>query len=68
MEVKLHVFLTSALDGFKWLASRPGQFNPKEWALVRKPVPTATEWMTLKWLLKKNLEKCQIAITEGIPI
>ena len=57
MEVKLHIFLTSALDGFEWLASRPGHFNPKEGAPVRKPGPTTTKRMTLKWLLKKNLEK-----------
>jgi hypothetical protein len=57
MEVKLHIFLTSALDGFEWLASRPGHFKPKEWAPVRKPVPTTSEWMILKWLSKKYLEK-----------
>ena len=51
VEVKLHIFLTSALDGFEWLASRPGLFNPKEWVRVRKPVPTTTEWMNLEWLL-----------------
>jgi len=27
MEVKLHVFLTSALEGGEWLASRSGRFN-----------------------------------------
>jgi hypothetical protein len=59
VEVKLHIFLTSALDGFEWLASRPGHFNPKEWAPVRKSVPTPTEWMTLTRLFKKNLEKRQ---------
>jgi len=28
MEVKLHAFLTSALDGGKWSASRPCRFTP----------------------------------------
>jgi hypothetical protein len=27
VEVKLHAFLTSALDGSEWLASRPGRFT-----------------------------------------
>jgi hypothetical protein len=28
MEVYLHHFLTSALDGGEWSASRPGRFTP----------------------------------------
>jgi hypothetical protein len=28
MEVEPHAFLTSALDGGKWSASRPGRFTP----------------------------------------
>jgi hypothetical protein len=28
MEIQLHSFLTSALDGNKWLAPRPGCFTP----------------------------------------
>jgi len=54
VEVKVHIFLTSALDGFEWLVSRPGHFNPKEGAPVCKPGPTTAKRMTLKWLLKKN--------------
>jgi hypothetical protein len=27
VEVQLHVFLTSALDGGEWLTSRPGRFT-----------------------------------------
>jgi len=42
VEVKLHIFLTSTLDAFERLASRPGHFNPKEWAPVCKSVPTKT--------------------------
>jgi hypothetical protein len=30
VEVQLHAFLTSALDGGEWSASRPGCFTPKE--------------------------------------
>jgi hypothetical protein len=30
MAVKIHVFLTSALVGSDWKASRPGRFNPGE--------------------------------------
>jgi len=30
MEVRLHAFLTSALDGGEWSVSRPGHFNPRE--------------------------------------
>jgi len=28
MEVQLHAFLTSALNGSEWTASRPGRFTP----------------------------------------
>jgi hypothetical protein len=30
VEAKLHAFLTSALDGSEWSASRPGRFTPRE--------------------------------------
>jgi len=30
VEVQLRAFLTSELNGFKWTASRPGRFNPRE--------------------------------------
>jgi hypothetical protein len=30
MEVELHAFFTSALDGGEWSASRPGRFTPTE--------------------------------------
>jgi hypothetical protein len=33
MEVQLHTFLSSALDGGEWSASRPGRFTPRERAL-----------------------------------
>jgi hypothetical protein len=29
-KVQFHAFLTSALDGGEWLASRPGHFTPGE--------------------------------------
>jgi hypothetical protein len=29
VEAKLHAFLTSALDGGEWSASRPGRFIPR---------------------------------------
>jgi hypothetical protein len=34
VEVELHMFLTSALDGGEWWASRPGRFTPGERAPV----------------------------------
>jgi hypothetical protein len=34
VEVYLHVFLTSALDGSQWSASSPGRFTPREITLV----------------------------------
>jgi hypothetical protein len=34
VEVYLHAFLTSAVDGSDWSASRPGQFT--RWALPDK--------------------------------
>jgi hypothetical protein len=30
MEVQLYAFLTSAVDGGEWSASRPGTFTPRE--------------------------------------
>jgi hypothetical protein len=30
VEVQLHAFLTSELDGGEWSASRPGRFTPRE--------------------------------------
>jgi hypothetical protein len=30
VEVQLHEFLTSALEGVGWSASRSGRFNPRE--------------------------------------
>jgi len=32
VEIQLHAFLTSALDGGEWSASRPGHFTPGETA------------------------------------
>jgi len=29
-DVQIHAILTSAPDGGKWLASRPGRFTPRE--------------------------------------
>jgi hypothetical protein len=34
MDAKIHVFLTSALLGDEWSASRPGRFTPGEEPLV----------------------------------
>jgi hypothetical protein len=34
VDVQIHVFLTSALVGGKWPASRPGRFTPAEKAPV----------------------------------
>jgi hypothetical protein len=36
VEVQLHAFLTSALDGGEWSASRPGRFTPVERAPGKK--------------------------------
>jgi hypothetical protein len=33
VEVQLHAFFISALDGGEWSASRPGSFNHRETAL-----------------------------------
>jgi len=30
VEVQLHAFLTSALDGGEWSVSRPGRFTPRK--------------------------------------
>jgi hypothetical protein len=30
VEAKIHAFLSSVLDGGKWLASRPDRFKPRE--------------------------------------
>jgi len=30
VEIQLHAFLTSALDGGEWSASRPGRFTSQE--------------------------------------
>jgi hypothetical protein len=30
VDVEIHTFLNSALDGGKWSASRPGRFAPRE--------------------------------------
>jgi hypothetical protein len=30
VDVKIHIFLTSALAGGEWSASRPGRFTPRE--------------------------------------
>jgi hypothetical protein len=30
VEILLHAFLTSALDGGEWSASRPSRFSPRE--------------------------------------
>jgi hypothetical protein len=30
VEVQVHAFLTSTLDGGEWSASRPGLFTPRE--------------------------------------
>jgi hypothetical protein len=38
VEVELHAFLTSALDGGEWLASRPSHFTPEK-------VPLAEEYV-----------------------
>jgi hypothetical protein len=35
VEVRLHVFLTSALDGGEWITSRPGRLTP----VKEPPVP-----------------------------
>jgi hypothetical protein len=34
VEVSLHAFLTSALDGGEWSVSRPGRFTPGKELLV----------------------------------
>jgi hypothetical protein len=42
VEVQLHEFLTSALDGGEWSASDPGRFIPRE----RAP---DTHWTEAGW-------------------
>jgi hypothetical protein len=43
VEVQLHAFLTSALDGGEWSASRPGHFTPKERAFPRYPLDSGPQ-------------------------
>jgi hypothetical protein len=53
VQVKLHAFLTSPLDGSECLASRPGRFTPEnrapgthwigEWAVPRLDLDAATK-------------------------
>jgi hypothetical protein len=50
--VQLHSFLTPALDGGMWSASRPGRFIPAE----RNPIPTEYE---PEWAPKANLDTLQ---------
>jgi hypothetical protein len=56
MEVYLHHFLTSVLDGGEWLASRPGRFTPGE-----KPLYTHSieDWMNPRFDLA-GIEKRNI--------
>jgi hypothetical protein len=35
MDVQIHIFLTSALAGGEWSASRPGRFTPGKKARVQ---------------------------------
>jgi hypothetical protein len=52
-DVQIHVFLTSALDGGEWSASRPGRFTPGERA-------SGTHWIGV-WVGSRagldNMEK-----------
>jgi hypothetical protein len=41
---KASSFLTSAVDGGEWSASRPGRFNPGEEATV--PIALESGWLT----------------------
>jgi hypothetical protein len=45
VETQLYAFLTSALDGGEWSASRPGGFTPGE----KAPVPIGEEAV---WVLE----------------
>jgi hypothetical protein len=38
VEVYLHAFLISALDGGEWSTSRPGRFTPRERASATHPI------------------------------
>jgi hypothetical protein len=58
VEVYLHAFLTSALDGAEWLASHPGCFTLHE----STPVPTGKEagWAQagMDVVAKRNVSSC----------
>jgi hypothetical protein len=62
VEVYRHLFLTSALGGGEWSASRPGAVSPRKYPLVlRPPLPTGDWivcWMGLGPSLDVSEEKC----------
>jgi hypothetical protein len=43
VDIWSHIFLTAALVGGEWTASRPGRFNPRERALD-------THWIENGWV------------------
>jgi hypothetical protein len=44
VDVQIHIFLTSALAGVEWSASRPGRFTPGETASV--PIGEDVGWIS----------------------
>jgi hypothetical protein len=59
LEVYLHAFLISALDGDEWSASLPGRFTPRErapgtnwiggWVGSRAVLDAVVKSVTIKW-------------------
>jgi hypothetical protein len=62
VDVETHVFLTSALVGGEWSASRPGRFSPGERALRTQWVGG---WVGLRAILD-GVEKRQFLTLPGL--
>jgi hypothetical protein len=64
MDVQIHIFLTSALLGGEWSASRPGRFTPRE----RAP---GTHWIG-GWVCPRaslaNVEKRKFFTLPGLEL
>jgi hypothetical protein len=64
VDVQIHIFLTLALVGGEWSASRPGRFTPGEKAHCTHWIGG---WMDLRTGLD-NMEKRKISTLPGIEI
>jgi hypothetical protein len=69
VDVYIHIFLTSALIGCEWSASRPGRFTTGESALgnIVLKAGWAPEWVWTKWR-RENLVPAgsHVAVTSAV--